>query len=70
MVNFDVGHLLKLPQLLKIPELVRVKKKFRHKNAYVHVLSKNGVAEWTSQPPQEQKTRVRIPTGCKVFRKT
>jgi hypothetical protein len=27
-----------------------------------------GVAQWTSHPPQEQKTRVRIPPGYKVFR--
>jgi hypothetical protein len=27
-----------------------------------------GVAQWTSHPPQGQKTRVRIPPGCKVFR--
>jgi hypothetical protein len=27
-----------------------------------------GVAQWASHPPQEQKTRVRVPPGCKVFR--
>jgi hypothetical protein len=26
------------------------------------------VAQWTSNPPQEQKTWVRIPPGYKVFR--
>jgi hypothetical protein len=26
-----------------------------------------GVAQWTSHPPQEQKTRVRIPPGYKIF---
>jgi hypothetical protein len=28
-----------------------------------------GVAQQTSHPPQEQKTRVQIPQGYKVFRK-
>jgi hypothetical protein len=27
-----------------------------------------GVAQWTSHPPKEQKTRVRIPPGYKVFK--
>jgi hypothetical protein len=27
-----------------------------------------GVAQWTLHPPQEQKTRVRIPPGYTVFR--
>jgi hypothetical protein len=26
-----------------------------------------GVVQWTSHPPQEQKTRVRIPPGSKAF---
>jgi hypothetical protein len=26
-----------------------------------------GVAQWTSHPPQEQKTKVRIPPGLKFF---
>jgi hypothetical protein len=26
-----------------------------------------GVAQWTSHPPKEQKTRVRIPPGNNVF---
>jgi hypothetical protein len=29
-----------------------------------------GVAQWTSHPPQEQKTRVPIPPGCKDFGQT
>jgi hypothetical protein len=36
----------------------------RNVNAKFHGL---GVPEWTSQPPHEQKTRVRIPPGYKVF---
>jgi hypothetical protein len=27
-----------------------------------------GVAQWTSHPPQDPKTRVQIPPGYKVFR--
>jgi hypothetical protein len=33
-----------------------------------NVLRPVGVAQWTSHPPQEQKTRVRIPPGYKVFK--
>jgi hypothetical protein len=29
-----------------------------------------GVAQWTSNPPQEEKTRVRISPGYNVFRET
>jgi hypothetical protein len=31
-------------------------------------ISPGGMARWTSHPPQEQKTRVRIPPGYRVFR--
>jgi hypothetical protein len=40
---------------------------------YVLILTKFGWAafwaQWTSHPTQEQKTRVQIPPGYKVFRK-
>jgi hypothetical protein len=34
----------------------------------VEITCPGGAAQWTSHPTQEQKTRVRIPPGYKVFR--
>jgi hypothetical protein len=46
---------------------------YGHSNLKVPVLKKyflrpGGVAQRPSHPPQEQKTRVRIPPGYKVFK--
>jgi hypothetical protein len=37
-------------------------------NGCTYISSPGGVAQWTSHPPLEHKTRVRIPPGYKVFR--
>jgi hypothetical protein len=39
-------------------------------SAKAEIRSPGGVAQWTSNAPQEQKTRVQIPPGYKVLGKS